>query len=90
MNAPEWFAFWRAANVTQAFGHDAAGFAENCPAINGWASFKDIKQRARRGDLYQLLRDVLVGDFLHGQGDDDFVVALEEVKGSVVRHGIEM
>jgi hypothetical protein len=28
--------------------------------------------------LHQLLRDVLVEDFLHGQGDDDFVAALEE------------
>ena len=26
----------------------------------------------------QLLRNVLVEDFLHGQGDDDFVAALEE------------
>jgi hypothetical protein len=29
-------------------------------------------------DLYQLLRNVFVEDFLHGQGDDDFVAALEE------------
>ena len=27
---------------------------------------------------HQLLRDVLVEDFLHGQGHDDFVAALEE------------
>ena len=26
--------------------------------------------------LCQLLRNVLVQDFLHGQGDDDFVAAL--------------
>jgi hypothetical protein len=26
----------------------------------------------------QFLRNVLVEDFLHGQGDDDFVAALEE------------
>jgi len=28
-------------------------------------------------DLYQLLDNVLVEDFLHGQGQDDFVAALE-------------
>src|ERR1035437_4140938 len=28
--------------------------------------------------LHQLLRYVFVEDFLHGQGDDDFVAALEE------------
>src|ERR1035441_8438191 len=28
--------------------------------------------------LHQFLRNVLVEDFLHGQGDDDFVAALEE------------
>jgi hypothetical protein len=28
--------------------------------------------------LHQLLRDMPVEDFLHGQGDDDFVAALEE------------
>jgi len=27
---------------------------------------------------HQLLRNMLVEDFLHGQGDDDFVAALEE------------
>jgi len=34
--APERFAFRLAANVASAFGHDAAGFAENSPAIYGW------------------------------------------------------
>ena len=38
--APERFAFRQAANVAQAFGHDAAGgvasFGENSPAIYGW------------------------------------------------------
>ena len=28
--------------------------------------------------LHQLLRHLLVENFLHGQGDDDFVAALEE------------
>ena len=30
------FAFRQGVNVVQAFGHDAAGFAENSPAIYGW------------------------------------------------------
>ena len=34
--------------------------------------------RSSQRDDHQFLRDVLVEDFLHGQGDDDFMAALEE------------
>jgi hypothetical protein len=40
--APERFAFRQRANVAQAFGHDAAGFAENSPAIYGWEQRNSI------------------------------------------------
>ena len=35
----------------------------------------------------QLLRNVLVEDFLHGQGDDDFVAALHFFRGGLFAAG---
>jgi hypothetical protein len=37
---------------------------------------------------HQLLGDVLVEDFLHGQGDDDFVAAFEELFDVLQRIGV--
>jgi hypothetical protein len=48
-DAPERFAFRQRANVAQAFGHDAAGFAENSPAIYGWVKRHQHKIKSRQG-----------------------------------------
>jgi len=37
-----------------------------------------VKKSMRFVLLRQFLRNMFVEDFLHGQGDDDFVAALEE------------
>ena len=47
------------------------------PAINGWAIFKANQAQTNVDGSHQFLRNLLVEDFLHRQGDDDFVAAIE-------------
>jgi len=39
---PEWFAFWQAANVTQAIDHDAAGVGEISMPVLACGSSRDV------------------------------------------------
>jgi hypothetical protein len=48
------------------------------PAPSEQIAGRGRHQHERRIHARQFLRDVLVEDFLHGQGDDDFVAALEK------------
>ena len=57
-------AFRQRANVAQAFGHDAAGFVENSPAIYGWVKCHQHNIKVPSGTAEQILSSLTgLGNF---------------------------